>query len=337
MRDSIVNEVRESLWVLASAVGFVLLIACANVANLLLIRASGRRREIAVRAALGAGRRRIIRQLLTESLLLAIMGGIFGIVLGMIGVRILLALSPGNIPRIGENGAAVGVDWRVLAFTGLVSIATGILFGLIPAFAVSRADVASALKENTGRAGGSLRQNKTRSILVVSELALALVLLIGAGLLIRTFIALRGVDPGFDASNILALNMSLTGPRFEKAAGIAQLSRDAVERLDALPGVEHAASTCCVPLEGGFGLPFSIVGRPAGESTSQGGGGWLTISPDYFRVFKIPLMRGRYFTDHDDGGAAGVVIINQAMARQFWPKGDPLIDHSHRPWRWSGI
>ena len=327
MRDAMVQVVRSSLWVLIIAVGFVLLIACANVANLLLIRATGRKREIAVRAALGAGRARIIRQLLTESVLLSLMGGILGFVLGFIGVRALLSLSPGDIPRIGENGAAVGIDWRVLVFTAVVSVLTGVLFGLIPAFNISRREVVSALKENTVRSGGSLRQNKTRSVLVVSETALALVLLIGAGLLIRTFIALRGVDPGFDAKNVLTMRMSLTGPRFEKAAGVAQLSRDGVEKLNALPGVEDSAATCCVPLQGGFGLPFSIVGRSANDSTSHGGGGWLTISPDYFRVFKIPLLRGRFFTDQDSGGTAGVAIINETMARRFWPKGDPLIDH----------
>ncbi|PYV49525.1 MAG: hypothetical protein DMG92_10685 [Acidobacteria bacterium] len=327
LRDAIIGDVRSSLWVLVIAVGFVLLIACANVANLLLIRATARKREIAVRAALGAGRGRIIRQLLTESILLSLTGGVFGILLGTVGVRILLSLNPGDIPRIGENGAAVTLDWRVLLFTLAVSVLTGVLFGLIPAFSISRTDVVSALKENTGRTGGSLRQNKSRSLLVISETALALVLLIGAGLLIRTFVALRNVDPGFDSRNVLTMRMSLTGPRFEKAAGVAQLNRDGVERLDAIPGVVDAASACCVPLEGGFGLPFSVIGRPAEDSTSQGGAGWLTISPDYFRVFKIPLQRGRFFTDQDSGGSTGVVIINQSMARRFWPKGDPLNDH----------
>jgi len=327
LRDAIIGDVRSSLWVLVIAVGFVLLIACANVANLLLIRATARKREIAVRAALGAGRGRIIRQLLTESIRLSLTGGVFGILLGTVGVRILLSLNPGDIPRIGENGAAVTLDWRVLLFTLAVSVLTGVLFGLIPAFSISRTDVVSALKENTGRTGGSLRQNKSRSLLVISETALALVLLIGAGLLIRTFVALRNVDPGFDSRNVLTMRMSLTGPRFEKAAGVAQLNRDGVERLDAIPGVVDAASACCVPLEGGFGLPFSVIGRPAEDSTSQGGAGWLTISPDYFRVFKIPLQRGRFFTDQDSGGSTGVVIINQSMARRFWPKGDPLNDH----------
>jgi predicted permease len=327
LRDALIGDVRSSLWVLIIAVGLVLLIACANVANLLLVRATGRKREIAIRASLGAGRGRIIRQLLTESILLSMVGGVFGVILGMVGVRTLLALSPGNIPRIGENGAAVGVDWRVLVFALSVSMLTGILFGLIPAFAISHKDVVSTLKENSGRSGTSFRQNKTRSILVITEVALALILLIGAGLLVRTFIAIRGVDPGFDASRVLTLRMSLSGKRFEKTTGVAQLSRDGVERLDALPGVENSAATCCVPLEGGFGLPFTIVGRSASDSNSHGDGGWLSLSPDYFRVFKIPLMRGRFFNDHDSEGAEGAVIINQTMAHQFWPKSDALSDH----------
>ena len=327
LRDTIVNDVRSSLLTLLIAVGFVLLIACANVANLLLIRATGRKRELAVRASLGAGRMRIIRQLLTESVLLSMIGGLLGIILGMVGVRILLSFSPGGIPRIGEHGAGVNADWRVLLFTFTVSLITGILFGLIPSLSVSQREVISALKENGGRSGTSFRQNKTRSALVVIEMALALVLLIGAGLLIRTFIALRGVDPGFDAHNVLVLDMSLTGQRFEKAAGVAQLTRDGTQELDALPGVAYAGSTCCVPLEGGFGLPFSVVGRPANDSNASGGGGWMSISVGYFKVFQIPLIGGRYFTDQDNGGTEGVVIINKAMAHKYWPKSDPLVDH----------
>ncbi|MGH9693750.1 MAG: ABC transporter permease, partial [Bryobacteraceae bacterium] len=326
LQDAIVSDVRSSLFVLIGAVSFVLLIACANVANLLLVRANGRRREIAIRAAVGAGRMRIVRQLLTESVLLSLVGGVFGLILGMVGVRALLAINPGNIPRIGEHGAAVTLDWRVLAFTLAVALLTGILFGLIPALEATRSDLSATLKESGGRAGTSFRQNKARSVLVVSEMALALVLLIGAALLIRTFIALRAVDPGFDAHNVLTMQMSLTGPRFEKTAGVAQLARDGIERIESLPGVEAAGTTCCLPLEGGFGLPFTILGRPLTNGPYHGGGGWMTVSPRYFDVFKIPLMRGRSFTLRDDGNAPGVVILNQAMAHQYWPKSDPLKD-----------
>ncbi|HEX3472431.1 MAG TPA: ABC transporter permease, partial [Silvibacterium sp.] len=230
LRDSIVSDVRTSLLVLVGAVSFVLLIACANVANLLLVRATGRRREFAIRAAMGAGRGRIIRQLLTESLLLALTGGILGLILGFIGVRALLAVSPGGIPRIGENGAAVGIDWRVLAFTLGVSLFTGIIFGLFPALSASSPDLNSTLKESSNRSGTGFRQGKARSLLVISEVSLALVLLIGAALLIRTFIALRGVNPGFNPHNVLTMEMSLTGDRFTKTTGVAQMVRDGRER-----------------------------------------------------------------------------------------------------------
>ncbi len=324
LQDAIVSDVRDSLLVLVGAVGFVLLIACANVANLLLARATGRKREIAIRAAVGAGRGRIIRQLLTESVLLSVTGGTLGLLLGLVGVRALLAANPGNIPRIGEHGAAVSMDWRVLAFTVLVSIGTGILFGLIPALDASRADLSATLKESTSRSGSGFRQNKARSLLVVSEVALALVLLIGAALLVRTFLALRAVDPGFNAHNVLTMQMSLTGARFEKTAGVAQLAHDGAERINALPGVAASGTTCCLPLEGGFGLPFIVVGRPLDKGPAHGGAGWMTVSPGYFDVFKIPLLRGRSFTDRDNGGSTPVVIINQAMARKFWDKGNAL-------------
>ncbi len=191
LRDALVSDVRSSLFVLLGAVGFVLLIACANVANLLLVRATGRKREFAIRAAMGAGRARIIRQLLTESVMLAFIGGILGLILGYIGVRALLAVSPGDIPLIGENGAHIGLDWRVLAFTLCVSLLTGILFGLVPAIGASRPDLNTTLKESSNRSGTGFRQSKFRSLLVISEVSLALVLLIGAALLIRTFVALR--------------------------------------------------------------------------------------------------------------------------------------------------
>jgi predicted permease len=327
LEDTIVSDVRSSLLILVGAVSFVLLIACANIANLLLARATGRKREIAIRAALGAGRVRIIRQLLTESLTLAVAGGAVGLVLGIIGVRALLAVNPGNIPRIGEHGAAVTVDWRVLAFTLAASLLSGILFGLIPALDASRADLSATLKESSGRSGTGLRQNKARSVLVISEMALALVLLIGAALLVRTFVALRSVNPGFSSHNVLTMQMSLTGPRFEKTAGVAQLIRDGTQRLDAVPGVAAAGVTCCLPLEGGYGLPFNIVGRPTSNGPYTGGAGWRTISPGYFDVFQIPVLRGRDFNDRDVAGAAPVAIINEAMARKFWDKGrDPLRD-----------
>ena len=324
LKDSIVSDVRSSLLVLIGAVSFVLLIACANVANLLMVRAAGRQREFAIRAAMGAGRVRMIRQLLTESVLLAVMGGAVGLGLGFAGVRWLLSVSPADLPRIGEKGAGVTLDWRVAAFTMAISLLTGILFGLIPALGASRPDLSATMKEGSSRAGFGLRQSKARSLLIVSEVALALVLLVGAALLIRTFIALRAVNPGLDAHNVLIMDMALTGTRYEKTAGVAQLVRDGRERVAAIPGVMGVTVTNSLPLEGGFGLPFIVVGRPL-TGPSTGGAEWKAVSPDYFKVFKIPVLRGRDFTVNDDAAAPGVTLINQAMAREFWKKDeDPL-------------
>jgi putative ABC transport system permease protein len=325
LQQAIVSNVRSSLLVLVGAVSFVLLIACANVANLLLVRATSRRREIAVRSAIGAGRGRIIRQMLTESVVLSATGGAVGLFLGTIGIRALLAINTAGLPRVGRDGSLVGIDWRVVAFTTMVSAGTGILFGLIPALHGSRADVSATLKDSGARSGAGVRQNKTRALLVVSEVALAVILLVGSALLIRTSIALRAVDPGFDVQNVLTMKMSLTGPQFSKSEGVDQLIRQGVEQLRAVPGVELASAACCVPLEGGYGLPFIIVGRPL-EGPSHGGGGWLTVSPGYFEVFTIAVKRGRTFTDRDTGQSPAVVIINESMARRYWPNSDPLND-----------
>ncbi len=324
LRDSVIGDVRFGLLLLFGAVGFVLLIACANVASLLMARATIRRREIAIRSALGAGRSRLMWQLLTESLLLSLAGGVLGLGLGYVGVRALLAINPSDIPRVGEQGAAVALDWRVLVFTLVAAILTGILFGLVPALSTSRSGISNTLRESGARSGTGLRHNKARAVLVITEMALALVLLVGAALLIRTFGALRGVNPGFDARNVLIMEMSLNGGRFEKAAGVDQLEREGRRRIESLPGVTAAAMTCCVPLEGGFGLPFIIEGRPLTNGPYHGGATWLTISPHYFDVFRIPLISGRVFTDQDNGAADRVVVINQALAKEYWPKGDAL-------------
>ena len=325
LRDSIVAGARKSLFVLLGAVGFVLLIACANVANLLLVRATGRKREFAIRAAMGAGRARIVRQLLTESIVLSITGGVLGLMLGYAGVRALLAVSPAGLPRVGENGAAVGLDWRIFLFTLAISLFTGILFGLFPALSASRVDLHTTLKESSNRSGTGFRQSKMRSLLVIGEVSLALVLLIGAALLIRTFLALRQVNPGFDPRNVLTLEMSLTGDQFKKTAGVAQISHDGRERLNAIPGVEISAFTCCLPLEGGYGLPFNIIGRPpAPKSPWTGSSGWMSASPGYFAVFHIPILRGRDFTEQDTGSSPGVVLINETFGKKFFPKENPV-------------
>jgi predicted permease len=251
---------------------------------------------------------------------------VVGLALGTLGIKALLAASPGNIPRIGAEGAAVELDWRVLLFTFGVALLTGVLFGLIPALESARTDLNSSLKEASGRSGSGFRQNKARSLLVVIETALALVLLIGSALLIRTFVALRSVKPGYDTHNVLTMRMSLSGDKYLKTAGVQAVLRDGLERLRAVPGVESASATCCVPLEGAYGLPFTISGRPLTDGPYHGGGAWETISPGFFDVFKIPVLKGRAFTDRDDAAGPPVVLINESMAKKYWKDSDPLRD-----------
>src|SRR5579863_8723619 len=325
-REAIVGDIRSVLLVLLGAVTLVLLIACANVANLLLVRATGRRREIAIRTAIGAGRGRMIRQLLTESVLLSFAGGGLGLLLGYAGIRALLAVNTAGLPRVGADGIAVAMDWRVIAFAVLVSLATGIIFGLFPALQGSRADLNTVLKDSSGRSGTGLRQNKARAALVVSEVGLAVILLVGSALLIRTFVALYAVDPGFDTKNVITMRMSMTGTKYLKSMGVADSMRDGLERIRALPGVLLASATCCVPLQGGYGLPFNIVGKPPVQGPYTGGGGWSTVAPGFFEVFKIPVKRGRSFNDRDDDKSPPVVVINEAMAKQYWKDADPLKD-----------
>ena len=326
LQESMIGDTRFPLMVLLGAVGFVLLIACANVANLLLARASARKRELATRAALGAGRGQIVRQLLTESLTLSLTGGLLGLILGFVGVRLLLTINPGDIPRLGENGSAVTLDPNILLFTLGISVLTGILFGLVPAIGASRPNLVAALNENSGRSGMGFRSGKLRSTLVVGEMALALVLVIGAALLIRTFLKIQAVDPGFNLDNVLTMAMSMSGDRFQKTAPVAQVIRDGRERLMAVPGVMDAGVANGMPMYRNFGMVFDVVGRPRTNSPFTGGAGFYSTSWSYFETLKIPVLRGRAFTEQDDGAAPGVAIINEAMAKQYWPKGDPLTD-----------
>jgi predicted permease len=324
-RERVVSDARPALYVLLGAVGCLLLIACANVASLLLARGAGRSREFAIRSAIGAGRGRIVRQLLTESMMMSLAGGILGLVLGLLGVRLLLAVNPGNIPRLGPGeGSGVSLDTTVLAFTLVVSLFTGIFFGLFPALAASRVDLNSTLKEGSSRSGSGLRQNKARGALVVVELALAVVLLTGAGLLIRTFAALRSVQPGFESHNVLTMETALTGTRYDKTAGITLMADQVLERLHAVPGVEAAAASSYLPLDGGLGLGFSIEGRPKDGANANGGAAWNYVTVRFFDCFKIPVMRGRVFNDRDTAASTPVVVVNQAMVRKYFKDQDPL-------------
>jgi predicted permease len=328
LREAKVGPVKTALLILLGAVAFVLLIACANVANLLLARAAVRQRELAVRAAMGANRWRVIRQLLTESVMLAGLGGILGFALGNWGVRGLLLLAPGDIPRLtdadGLRTVIPALDWRVAAFSIGVALLTGIVFGLFPALHTSNPDLASILKESSGRSGTSRRQNRARSVLVVAEIALALVLLIGATLMIRTFASLRSVKPGFDAHNVLTMKTSMSGAGYASTAKVENFVTQVTRRIEALPGVEAAASTIMLPVECCVDLPFNIAGKPPTEGQYNGDEQWREVSPHYFQTFRVPVLRGRAFRETDVGNSARVLVINEKMAQQYWPKQDPL-------------
>jgi predicted permease len=328
MRESMVEGARTGLLILQGAVAFVLLIACANVANLLLARAAVRQKEVAIRAAVGAGRWRMVRQLLTESVILAGMGGALGFALGAWGVRMLLVVAPGNIPRLTDQQGAIRaiplLDWRVALFSAGVAALTGILFGLFPALHTSNPDLASTLKEG-GRSGSGLFHNRARSALVITEVALALVLLTGAALLIRTLAGLRSVNPGFNPHNVLALETSMAGGNYASTGQVAALVTEVVRRVEALPGVDSAGSAIMLPISGmDVDLPFNIVGKQPAKGQYEGDEQYRTISPHYFQTLQIPLIRGRVFGPGDTGGSPRVVLINQAMAKKYWPKQDPV-------------
>jgi putative ABC transport system permease protein len=326
LQQLMIGDTGSSLLLLFAAVAFVLLIACANVANLLLARAAARRREFATRAALGAGRGQLVRQLLVESLTLSLTGGLIGLGLGFAGVRLLLRMNPGDIPRIGGDGSRITLDLHILLFTLGISILTGIVFGLVPAITASRANLAAALKESGSQASMGVRSGKLRSALVIAEMALTVVLVVGAALLIRTLMKLESVDPGFAMHNVISLSMSVGGDRFQKTAAVAEIIQQGSDRLHRVPGIIDAGVSNCLPMAGGFGMTFDVVGRPKGNSPFTGGAGFCSISYGYFNTLNIPRLRGRFFTKLDDAAAPGVAVINEAMARQSWPNRDPLKD-----------
>ena len=321
MQRQVTGDVRPALLILMGAVGLVLLIACANVANLLLARATSRQREIAIRAAIGAGRRRIMGQLLSESLLLALAGGALGLALGSWGVRALLALTPGDLPRLQEMAAIPALDPLVAAFCCLLSVITGVLFGLVPAFQLSRTELTFSLTESSVRAGPGLKQNRTRSMLVAAEMAIAVVLLCGAVLLIRSFAAMHSVSLGFDSDNLLTVELSLAGSGYSESGTVDLLARELVERTESIPGVESAALASALPLWGKMDMLFSIPGRIPPGRQANGDVQWRYISPEYFRVLRIPLLSGRLLRDREPGRVA---VISQAMARKFWPGANPV-------------
>ena len=319
LREDLVGESCTALLVLFGAVGFVLLIACANVANLMLARGANRQKEMAVRIALGAGRARLVRQLLTESVLLAVTGGVLGLLLAVWGSGMLVRL--GSLP----DSSDIGIDMWALGFTLLVSFAAGIIIGIVPALQFTRTSLSETLKQGSGRTGGSPMKQHTRKALVVSEVALSLVLLIGAGLMIRSFWKLQNVDPGFNTSNVLTMFVGLTPIRYSEPNQQLAFVERTLEQIHAVPGVVSVATTTTIPLAGGGSTqPFSVEGRPVATVAEQPMAQTRYITPDYFSTLGLPLRQGRFFSDQDRDKSVPVIIISEAMARRFWPGENPI-------------
>ncbi|HSE36684.1 MAG TPA: ABC transporter permease, partial [Blastocatellia bacterium] len=318
MQEYEVRDIKPGLIFLLGAVALVLLIACANVANLLLARSTARQKEMAIRSALGASRWRVVRQLLTESLLLALLGGGVGLLVAFWGMESLLALAPEDLPRIKD----VALDSRVLGFTLVVTLLTGVIFGLAPALQASSPNLNETLKE-AGR-GTTAGRHRVRNSLVIVEVALALMLLVCSGLMIRSFIRLQRVDPGFNPNNALTVNISLPGRKYPNSDNHLAFFSQLVERTSALPGVVAAGLSQSLPIQDDYLLGFNIQGRPPvspGEGKSTN---YYAVTPDYFTAMGIPLLRGRLFTERDNNNAPPVAIINETMAKQYFPDEDPI-------------
>ena len=329
LHDQVVGGMRTGLAILLGAVVFVLLIACANLATMLLARASARERELAIRVALGAGPWRLLRQIMTESVLLALIGAVAGIILSVWGLEFLKQIGARTVPRLAE----VNVDLVVLSFTAVVAVGTGILFGLIPALATAKPELTEALKEGGRSSTTGARRTKLRNSLVIAEIALALVLLVGAGLLLKSYARVQNIDPGFDRHNVLTAEIDLARTKYpqrgsadyNKGARMINFWNEALRRIQQLPGVEAAGYTLVLPLSGSnTDSSFKIEGRVIGKNEPGPDEELRVISPDYFRVIKTPLLRGRFFSEADNMEAPGAVIINDALAKKYWPNEDAL-------------
>jgi predicted permease len=327
LQEQVVGDVRRALLVLVGSVALVLLIACANVANLLLTRAAGREKEVAIRTALGAGWQRLVRQLLTESILLAGLGGAAGLAIAEISLYVVRSMNPGNIPRLED----IEINRVVVAFTFGVSLVTGILFGLAPVWRALKVDLNTSLKAG-GRSGQSdgglhLKRHRLRGLLVVSELALSLMLVIGAGLLVRSFVRLQSVPPGFTASHVLTMQVAANGPKYRPDKAVAQFYQEIEGRIARLPGVKAEGVVSVLPLTGSVGWGgINVEGYtpPPGQELQVD----LRIaSTDYFRAMEIPLLKGRYFSEHDTADMPKVVVIEEKFAQRFWPRGDAIGKH----------
>jgi putative ABC transport system permease protein len=321
LREQLLGGSRTYVFILFGAVGLVLLIACANVANLLLVRAAARQKEIALRTALGASRLRIIRQMITESVLLAIMGGALGALLARVGVELLVTLSQDSLPPT----VTVRVDATVLLFTFLISLVTGLLFGLAPAFRTLQVNLIESLKEGVRGAGETTLRNRTRSLLVVFESAIAVVLLICAGLLVRSLIALQHVNPGFDANNVLTMRLDLARNKYDTPEKTANFLTELQARVSSLPGVETVGLITELPMSGRLNdLPFTVEGRPPVASDQAFGADFRRVNQNYFSALRIPLMRGRNFTEQEVRQGDDLVIVSQQLVNAVFPNEEPL-------------
>ena len=321
LHAQVIGGMRTALWILSGAVALVLLIACANLTTMLLARAGGREREFAIRVALGAGRMQLLRQTLTESVLLAVIGGLAGTLLAIWGLDLLRAVGTQTVPRIAE----ANLDTRVLLVTLLVSVGTGILFGLSPALASGNPELTEALKEGGRGSTTGVRRNRLRNALVVAEVALALVLLISAGLLMKSFVRLQNVDPGFNPKNVLTMELALPQLKYPRGKPVIDFYSEVQRRVSRMPGVQHVALTSILPLSGSNSdSSFHIEGRPEAQTNVYPDEEIRVITQDYFRVLETPLLRGRFFTDADTADAPGVVIVNEAMAKKYWPGEEVL-------------
>jgi len=325
LKEDVVSDVRPALLILLGAVAFVLLIACANVANLMLAKTLGRQKEIAIRTALGASRWRILRQILSESILLSLTGGSLGLVLASSGMRLIVNLAADRLPRASE----VGLDGWVLGFTLEISLLTGILAGMVPAWRLTRANVNDALKQGLGRTDADTSGHRARNILVVSEVALSLVLLVGAGLMIRSLWKLRNVDPGFDPHQTLRVDLSVSAKKFTGPDQQSRFYDELLRKVRSLPGVQSAGLIDTLPLSmnGGSNQPIAIEGRPVVPMADQPEVSVRMISPGYMKAMRIPLLRGRDLNDNDVADRPGAVLISASMAQRLWPNEDPLGKH----------
>ncbi len=326
MSEMLSGPIRPALMVLLSAVGFLLLIACANVASLLLARGASRSKEIAVRAAMGASRARILRQLLTESVILGAIGGVLGLLLSMWSIRVLRVQLPDFIPRLKD----MGVDSRVLLFSLAVSVLTGVVFGIAPALRASRSELNETLKEGGGKGVSADSSQRARTVLLVGEVALAVVLLTGAGLLIRSFLNVTATDPGFRTDHLLTMQLTLPDAKYHEPHDLANFSKSAIRRIEALPGVHAVGAITVLPARGSllalrvFVTGFQVEGEPSPLKGQEPTADYRPVTPDFFRTMGIPLRRGRFLDAQDGEGKRRVVLVNETLARRYLNHGDPL-------------